>query len=183
MFHLLTEASIFASLPNECLCQLTGMPLVFLPSPVMDLANSALSAPVPSENHKRKASPHPEVPSLKKRFQHVSGSSEPIHHTQRHSSSSTSRRSPADILFDRAHLCYARPAYIPHTDVITTGLPPKRSCAHMNMRKYRILIFLCRHLQPSQPFFSPINKIFVESTRPPQEDGRRAASVEIRLSA
>ena len=69
IFHLLTEASIFVPLPNECLCQLTGMPLVFRPSPAIDITNSALSAP---ENRKRKASPHPEVPSSKKRFQHTS---------------------------------------------------------------------------------------------------------------
>lgn len=76
MLHLLTEACIFVPLPNECLCQLTGIPLVFLPSPAVDLANSALIAPVRPEKRKRKASPHPEVSSLKKRFQHTSGGSE-----------------------------------------------------------------------------------------------------------
>ncbi|KAH9068420.1 hypothetical protein EDB83DRAFT_2188616, partial [Lactarius deliciosus] len=35
MLHLLTEASIFVALPNECLCQMTGTPLVFLPSPAV----------------------------------------------------------------------------------------------------------------------------------------------------
>lgn len=70
MFYLLTEASIFVPLPNECLCQLTGTPLVFRPSPAIGLATSALSAP---ENRKRKASPHPEAPSSKKRFQRTSG--------------------------------------------------------------------------------------------------------------
>lgn len=68
MLHLLTETSIFVPLPNECLCQLTGIPLVFLPSPAIDLAHSALTAPVSSEERKRKAEPHPEVPSPKKRF-------------------------------------------------------------------------------------------------------------------
>ena len=76
MLHLLTEASIFVPLPNECLCQLTGMPLVFLPSPAIDVTDSALTAPVPSESRKRKASPHPEVPPLKKRFQKMPGGSE-----------------------------------------------------------------------------------------------------------
>ena len=76
MFHLLTEASIFVPLPNECLCQLTGMPLVFLPAPTVDLTNSVLTGLVPSEKRKRKASPHPEEPSSKKRFQCTSRSSE-----------------------------------------------------------------------------------------------------------
>jgi hypothetical protein len=53
-----------------------------------------------------------------------------MHHMQCHSSG-TRRRGPADVLFDRGSLCYARPAYIPHTDVIAAGLPPKRSYAYM----------------------------------------------------
>jgi hypothetical protein len=28
MLHLLTEVSVFASLPNQCLCQMTGEPLI-----------------------------------------------------------------------------------------------------------------------------------------------------------
>jgi hypothetical protein len=76
MLHLLTQASIFVPLPNECLCQLTGLPLNFLPSPAIDLANSASTVPVPSAKRKRKASPHPEAPSVKKQFQPSSGSSE-----------------------------------------------------------------------------------------------------------
>jgi hypothetical protein len=73
MLHLLTETSIFVPLPNECLCQLTGMPLVFLPSPVIDLTGGAL-ATVPSESgeRKRKAEPHPGAPSPKKRLQRTS---------------------------------------------------------------------------------------------------------------
>jgi Ser-tRNA(Ala) deacylase AlaX len=37
----------------------------------------------------------------------------------------------SSVQFDRGHLCYSRPAYISHTDVITAGLPPKRSCDFM----------------------------------------------------
>lgn len=33
MFHLLTETSIFISLPNECLCQMTGEPIIHLKPP------------------------------------------------------------------------------------------------------------------------------------------------------
>jgi hypothetical protein len=29
MMHLLTESSLFVTLPNDCLCQLTGPPLIF----------------------------------------------------------------------------------------------------------------------------------------------------------
>jgi hypothetical protein len=45
--------------------------------------------------------------------------------------SGTIRRRPADVLFDRGSLCYARPAYIPRTCVIVAGLPPKRSYTYM----------------------------------------------------
>ena len=78
MFHLLTEASIFVPLPNECLCQLTGIPLVFLPSPTIDLLSSVSTGPVASEKGKRKALPHPEEPSSKRkrRFQRTPGRSE-----------------------------------------------------------------------------------------------------------
>ena len=30
MLHLLTETSIFLSLPNGCLCQVTGVPIIFI---------------------------------------------------------------------------------------------------------------------------------------------------------
>ncbi|KAI0342799.1 hypothetical protein BDW22DRAFT_1301805, partial [Trametopsis cervina] len=33
MLHLLTETAIFVQLPNECLCQVTGEPLVNLAVP------------------------------------------------------------------------------------------------------------------------------------------------------
>lgn len=53
-------------------------------------------------------------------------------------SSGTIRRGPAGVVFDRGSLCYARPAYIPHTGAIAAGLPPKRSCTYMreNIRSY-----------------------------------------------
>jgi hypothetical protein len=81
MLHLLTEASIFVPLPNECLCQLTGMPLVFLPSPAIDLANSESAAPASSEERKRKAEPHLEAPSTKKRLQITPRGSKWVLHT------------------------------------------------------------------------------------------------------
>ena len=35
MFHLLAETSMFASLPNGCLCQLTGDPILHMRPPVL----------------------------------------------------------------------------------------------------------------------------------------------------
>ncbi|KAH9178166.1 hypothetical protein EDB89DRAFT_1843960 [Lactarius sanguifluus] len=76
MLHLLTEASIFVPLPNECLCQMTGTPLVFLPSPAIQTSGDALAtSQSPGGRFKRKAKPHPEAPSPKKRLQRVLGGS------------------------------------------------------------------------------------------------------------
>ncbi|KAG2356179.1 hypothetical protein BDR07DRAFT_471973 [Suillus spraguei] len=36
MLHLLTKTSIFTKLPNECLCQMTGMPLIYATPPTLD---------------------------------------------------------------------------------------------------------------------------------------------------
>jgi len=33
MIHLLSETYIFVSLPNECLCQMTGEPMIFMATP------------------------------------------------------------------------------------------------------------------------------------------------------
>ncbi len=71
MLHLLTEASIFASLPNECLCQMTGTPLVFLPSPAVEVSSNVLAMSQSTDGLKRKPKPHPEAPSPKRRFQRL----------------------------------------------------------------------------------------------------------------
>ena len=74
MLHLLTDASVFVPLPNECLCQMTGTPLIFLPSPAVEVSGVAPATSLSYERFKRKAQPHPEAPSPKKRLQRVPGS-------------------------------------------------------------------------------------------------------------
>lgn len=51
MLHLLLKTSIFASLPNECLCQLTGEPLIFVSLPG---ASSILATHTVPRKEKRK---------------------------------------------------------------------------------------------------------------------------------
>lgn len=36
MLHLLTETSLFIQLPNDCLCQITGQPILYLTVPSSD---------------------------------------------------------------------------------------------------------------------------------------------------
>ncbi|KZP22726.1 hypothetical protein FIBSPDRAFT_738604, partial [Athelia psychrophila] len=40
MLHLLTETSIFVSLPNQCLCQMTGDPLIHTIAPMHVLSGT-----------------------------------------------------------------------------------------------------------------------------------------------
>src|ERR1700722_2622701 len=60
MLHLLTETSIFVSLPNECFCQITGEPIVHITVPQVKGASISTSC-------KRKSlEPHAEENSAKR---------------------------------------------------------------------------------------------------------------------
>jgi hypothetical protein len=56
MLHLLTKTSIFVKLPNECLCQMTGMPLIYAMPPTLDWYMSSSEACV-NDLGKRKRDP------------------------------------------------------------------------------------------------------------------------------
>ena len=45
MLHLLTETSIFLSLPNGCLCQLAGEPVIYS-MPKQDITKPSTNAPM-----------------------------------------------------------------------------------------------------------------------------------------
>ena len=52
IFHLLTEASIFIALPNNCYCQLVGEPILSLTTPtILRQALPACSAPHEDYGH------------------------------------------------------------------------------------------------------------------------------------
>ncbi|KAI5836411.1 hypothetical protein K523DRAFT_258539, partial [Schizophyllum commune Tattone D] len=53
MIHLLTDTSIFVSLPNGCLCQMSGVPVVNL-RPSVPVA-SAAEGPADKHGEKRPA--------------------------------------------------------------------------------------------------------------------------------
>ena len=57
--------------------------------------------------------------------------SESFAHHARQCSMAIPIRRMSSVQFDRGHLCYSRPVYIPHTEVIAAGLPQKRSCGLM----------------------------------------------------
>jgi len=45
MLHLLTETSIFLSLPNGCLCQLAGDPMIYLTPKIQATSDPSVNAP------------------------------------------------------------------------------------------------------------------------------------------
>jgi hypothetical protein len=45
MLHLLTETSIFLSLPNGCLCQLAGEPIIYLTPKIQVTSDPSVNAP------------------------------------------------------------------------------------------------------------------------------------------
>lgn len=60
MFHLLTETSVFIPLPNECLCQVTGNPIIHMKPPPLikglhGLQNIPVTVHSKLDNLKRKA--------------------------------------------------------------------------------------------------------------------------------
>ncbi|KAI0690149.1 hypothetical protein BC835DRAFT_1211101, partial [Cytidiella melzeri] len=76
ILHLLTETALYVKLPNECLCQITGEPLINLPVP-SELVNSAVSShnlgEISCHRHalKRKEQmDHPDEPA-QKRLRHA----------------------------------------------------------------------------------------------------------------
>jgi hypothetical protein len=155
MLHLLTETSVFASLPNQCLCQMTGEPLIHIASP-----NSGImvQAPEPQAIHaqsilakpakKRKAlGCHEDERPTKRLRAHESvvsvstigcAGTVAAHAAQPTNKyvclsafkccfHSRCRVTPADIYLARVRLFYSRPVHVPHQNHIIVGLPPKRA--------------------------------------------------------
>ncbi|KAF4571549.1 hypothetical protein EYR36_008889 [Pleurotus pulmonarius] len=117
--HLLTDTSIFAPLPNNCMCQLTGQPLMHLIPRYRELGYPQTKPDPVVRPPKRKGEEGEERQSKRRKLQR--------------SGSSTSgpkvlveEASPADISFFRTRIYYGRPLYAPQTRMLVVGLPPKR---------------------------------------------------------
>ena len=151
VFHLLTETSIFASLPNGCLCQMTGDPVLHLKPPIAPPRRSK-----DGDCTKGGCAPHArgtkrrcvvgyceERPPKRPKHTHptVAGDrgsfriEDPNRHAYFCLSTSLSltlgwwypiRVTPADVAFQRARMFYSRPSFVPHTAKIIIGMPPKR---------------------------------------------------------
>ncbi|KAG2017771.1 hypothetical protein CC2G_007253 [Coprinopsis cinerea AmutBmut pab1-1] len=118
MLHLLTETSIFIPLPNGCLCQVTGEPLLFLRPLAKDASVDGETRPACTK-------------AVKRKYQGDLGTSARPHKRRRLNKPPVTPKShlevvqstPADIMFARARLFYARPCFIPRTNHFVVGLP------------------------------------------------------------
>ncbi|CAA7267063.1 unnamed protein product [Cyclocybe aegerita] len=132
MLHLLAEIPIFLALPNGCLCQITGEPLIhmvpsrhnvgFVPNGPVQADGKSINAP----NRKR---PWPggddghEQGREKRRKLNVDFRSNSNGIPQ--NAMRPKATSAADISFQRVRLFYSRPNYVPHTNRILVGLSLK----------------------------------------------------------
>ncbi|KAJ3515494.1 hypothetical protein NLJ89_g1720 [Agrocybe chaxingu] len=131
MLHLLADTSIFLALPNGCLCQITGEPLIHMVPNRHDVGfapNGTLQADGESTNALNRKRPWPvgddgqEHGREKRRKLNVDSGSSSNGIPQ---NAIRAKVSPADISFQRVRLFYSRPNYVPHTNRIIVGLSLK----------------------------------------------------------
>ena len=140
VFHLLTETCVFLALPNGCLCQMTGDPIVHLKPPQIGEAFLQNEGRIASRGVKRRCIKgySEERPSKRLKRTHTdSGQGSNIRNRspERYVGFYTTLEQalrlcsimPADVAFVRARMFYSRPSFVPHTKKMVVGLPPKRS--------------------------------------------------------
>ncbi|KIK45335.1 hypothetical protein CY34DRAFT_78126 [Suillus luteus UH-Slu-Lm8-n1] len=131
MLHLLTKTSIFVKLPNECLCQMTGMPLIYAMPPTLDCGRETRwraqdHANVSSSSCGRISVEFPRrAASLSWILFLLNGETRNV--ILLHFVDQFIRRTSADISFVRARMFYARPNREHSSRNIIVGLP----CTHV----------------------------------------------------
>lgn len=137
MLHLLTETSVFLSLPNGCLCQVTGVPIIFITPNVQNDHTSIFLHPCEGNgttSKKKRSFPavdQEERPSKRPKLADYTTSrsaltlSNKTGYAQLIPRLPGNRSTPADIVVMRARVFYSRPDFIPHTKHILVGLPLK----------------------------------------------------------
>ncbi|THH09180.1 hypothetical protein EW146_g8757 [Bondarzewia mesenterica] len=133
MFYLLMETCMFIPLPNDCLCQITGEPIVFLRPPALKEVDEPLATGIGTSlnsptTSKRKGDDLEEETGQKRvRSADTSASSTRVasRSTSLNGKPPIAKRKAADIPIARARLFYARPTYLTHTSRVVAGLPPK----------------------------------------------------------
>lgn len=139
MLHLLTETSIFLSLPNGCLCQLAGEPIIYLTPKIQTTTDPSLNAPTKGtqettrKRQRRNAPSEAEDRPNKRRKLDASDIKAKKAHSKQYvispfflTSINVVSSSPVDITFTRIRLFHSKPNFIPQTNQILVGLPLKR---------------------------------------------------------
>ncbi|TBU41939.1 hypothetical protein BD309DRAFT_1039323 [Dichomitus squalens] len=89
MFHLLTETSVFVSLPNGCLCQMTGDPVLHM--------KPSVAVPVPTSDDARRGKGH-DAPRRGTKRRCMNGYSEERPPKRRKRALATAPTAPSDQL-------------------------------------------------------------------------------------
>lgn len=156
MLHLVLDTSLFVSLPNDCLCQLVGPPLMFrdipaitgvamksqLPQDSVSMAGAGVLKRKFADDHDsnrpskrlrlaRESSTVKGAPEAKaaevQPITDNSGTKLDLLFSEKHQTvGAESIRTPADIAFARARIYYARAQRIPETDTVLVGIPVAR---------------------------------------------------------
>ncbi|PBK75723.1 hypothetical protein ARMSODRAFT_404731 [Armillaria solidipes] len=147
MMHLLTEAAIFLSLPNNCFCQMTGEPLINLPPPrlPMDPGISSLG---------KRSTKLPSLDERPTKLQRTDSSYGSRQWNDPNATMKTVVASPADVTICRSRLFFARLATIPHTNQILCGFQPNH---------------ILNRLMPSYPIVGQLNGDEVPDYDPRQQ--------------
>lgn len=161
LLHLLTETSIFIPLPNDCYCQLTGKPLIYLSPANNGIALRIGRSARTSEDSvttacKRKSPDETSTERSQKRFRckKDSGTKSPtrdlyvglniLHKSAseciRDSMDNKQKKAAADIPLARISLFYSRPSRQGKTGHILLGLPPDRESLHSGLLCLRLSV-------------------------------------------
>lgn len=135
MLYLLSETNVFISLPNGCLCQMTGEPVVGLVPKIRNSSSASRSLQKKSTGEKR---PCPWVSGRPTKRQKSTGLVSASQGKQifkwevRLSLSIRSScihrcRTPVEIHVARTRLFYGRPQHLPKSNKFVVGLPVKRA--------------------------------------------------------
>lgn len=153
MMHLLTDTSIFVSLPNDCYCQMSGKAILYLrPLPGNPIAekSAAQKRPLDSgsgsyEQQAKRVKLSSNNQTSAERFVVT------IFRAWRMMTTDLGDRQAADIVFTRRKLFYSRPIYVNEPRRLAVGLPPRREHSHLSYLS--LVTWGCSRFFKSNPSF------------------------------
>ncbi|KAF7374776.1 Telomerase reverse transcriptase [Mycena sanguinolenta] len=126
MLHLLTDTSLFVALPNNCLCQLVGEPIIYVHLDNLQLFNEDPSFKPPPKRRLPFSEDGVRGPPKRAKLTTAGFSSAPAPGTKIH------EVPPSKVLLVRGRLFYGRAILQWHSKEIAVGLPPKHILNRLN---------------------------------------------------